>query len=79
MPQGGVAAGRGRKGAGLGWEKERAEDWAGPQAGLGCFGLIFKFGVLGRVARVWVGLTGFGFHSNSYSNQTNIFRIQIQI
>jgi len=35
-----------RKGLGRGFE-----------LGLGCFGLVFKFGVLGRVARVWVGLT----------------------
>ena len=36
----------------------RGKSWAaGSELGLGCFGLVFKFGVLGRFARVWVGLT----------------------
>ena len=46
----GPGEGEGGVGRGKGWA-------AGSELGLGCFGLVFKFGVLGRVARVWVGLT----------------------
>ena len=59
-----------REQAGLGRVLGREVE-LGPEKGLGW---VFLGRALGNG-----GLTGFGFRSNSYSNQTNTFQIQIQI